>query len=107
MFRISKSDQPSTTVLVLDGQLCGEGIATVEDCCQQEIAKGKAVELLLRDLTNIDGAGKALLRRLVGRGVRLQASGIYTSYVVQTINTACALELDSSRSGRMRKETER
>lgn len=85
MFRISKSIEKSLITLVIDGQLCGDGLATVETCCEEEMLKGKPIHLLLRDLTNIDEAGKELLRRLAGRGVKLIASGVYTSYVVDRI----------------------
>jgi hypothetical protein len=36
----------------------------------------------------VDEAGQALLRRLGGDGARLHAIGIYTSYILQTINLA-------------------
>jgi len=57
MFRITRSDERSRTTLVADGQLCGDGISAVEVCCEQEIATGKPVQLLLCDMTNIDEAG--------------------------------------------------
>jgi hypothetical protein len=89
MFRISKSTEKSLTTLVIDGQLCGDGLATVESCCEEEMLKGKPIHLLLRDLTNIDEAGKELLRRMAGRGVKLIATGVYTSYIVgRIINSA-------------------
>jgi len=87
MFRITRSDERSRTTLVVDGQLCGDGISTVEASCEQEMATGKPVQLLLRDVTNIDEAGKALLRRLAAKGVCLIASGVYTSYLVEKITT--------------------
>ena len=92
MFRISKSDEQPLTTLVIDGQLCGDGVTTVEACCDEEILKGKPVQLLLRDLTNIDEAGKSLLRRMAEKGVKLLANGVYTSYVVEMIIAAKAAD---------------
>jgi hypothetical protein len=40
----------------------------------------------LRDVTNVDEAGKVLLRRLLAKGVSLVASGVYTSYLVQSFS---------------------
>lgn len=88
MFRITRSDERSRTTLVVDGQLCGDGISAVESCCEQEIATGKPLQVLLRDMTNIDEAGKALLRRLAGKGVCLVACGVYTSYLVEKITAS-------------------
>jgi hypothetical protein len=39
----------------------------------------------LRDVSVVGEDGQALLRRLATKGVRLKASGIYTSYIVQSI----------------------
>ena len=86
MFRVSKAQDPSRTIITVDGQLAGECIDVVEICCDQEISTGKPVHLLLRDLTTIDQAGRALLSRLAARGVRLLASGVYTSYIVHTLS---------------------
>jgi ABC-type transporter Mla MlaB component len=102
MFRISKSDEQTQTTLVIDGHLCGDGVITVEACCDEEVAKGNPVRLLMRDLTNIDEAGKALLGRLVDKGVTLLASGVYTSYVVEMITAAKTADSGMTSYGRVR-----
>jgi ABC-type transporter Mla MlaB component len=86
MLRVSKAEEPSSTVVTVDGQLSGDSIAVVETCCDQAISTGKAVHLFLRDVSTVDQAGRALLCRLAARGVRLLATGIYTSYLVRTLN---------------------
>src|SRR5471030_1256969 len=53
-------------------------------------AKGKAVELFLRDVSTIDAQGRTLLRGLARKGVRLRASGVYSSYVVGEIQSESA-----------------
>jgi hypothetical protein len=85
MVRISKAEERSRTTICVDGGLSGDAIGVVEECCNQEILTGRSVQLLLRDLTGIDLAGKALLRRLSTKGVRLSGNGVYTSYVLKTI----------------------
>jgi len=45
---------------------------------------GKPVDLVLRDVTAVDEAGRAFLRRLAEKGVRLFGNGVYTSYLVDS-----------------------
>lgn len=85
MFRVTRAEDPSRTVITIDGDLSGDSIEFVESCCMKEISAGKLVTLLLRDLTTIDLEGRALLARLARRGVRLLASGVYNSYIVQAL----------------------
>jgi len=73
--------------VTVDGQLSGDSIEVVETCCDQAESNGKPVQLFLRDVTTIDQAGRTLLARLAARGIRLIASGVYTSYLVQTAAT--------------------
>lgn len=83
MFHVGKTEEQSGTVITVDGQLSHDCIEFVEAYCNQEMSMGKPVALFLRDLTIVDQAGRALLRRLAAKGVRLLASGVYTSYIVQ------------------------
>lgn len=88
MFRVSKAEERSRTIVTIDGQLSGDYITVVETCCDQAISTGKPVHLFLRDVSTIDQAGRALLCRLAAKGVRLLASGVYTSYLVQALSPA-------------------
>jgi hypothetical protein len=49
--------------------------------------KTNGLRLYLRDVSTIDERGRALLRKLVEKGVGLQASGIYSSYIVDEIQS--------------------
>jgi hypothetical protein len=88
MFRVSKAEERSRTIVTIDGQLAGDSIEVVKTCCDQAISTGKPVDLFLRDVSTIDQAGRALLRLLAASGVRLLASGVYTSYIVQALTHA-------------------
>jgi hypothetical protein len=88
VFRVSKADERSHTLITFDGQLSSESIEIVETFCQQAMSTGKPVHLFLRDVSAVDQAGRALLCRLAGKGVRLLASGIYNSYLVRTLRQA-------------------
>lgn len=85
MLRIMTSDQPTCTLIAVDGQLLGEYLDTVENCCIQATSKGKPVQLFLRDVPIIGEDGWRLLHRLAAKGIGMKASGIYTSYVVDLI----------------------
>ncbi len=86
MFRVSKAEERSRTVVTIDGRLSADYVEVVETCCEQAISTGRPVDLFLRDVTTIDPAGRALLRRLAASGVRLLAKGVYTSYIVQALS---------------------
>jgi len=85
MIRVMTSDGPALTTITVDGQLSGEYVEVVERSCDAARSKGKPISLFLRDVTVIGEDGKALLRRLAAKGVRLKSSGVYNSYIVQSI----------------------
>jgi hypothetical protein len=95
MFRVSKADERSRTVITIDGQLSGECTEVIDTCCRQAMSTGKPVHLVLRDVPSVDHAGCALLRRLAALGVHLFASGIYNSYLVRTLGQADPQALSS------------
>ena len=88
MFRAGKVEGRSRTIVTIDGQLSGDYIEAVETCCDQAMCRGKPVHLFLRDVSTVDQAGRALLCRLAAKGVRLLASGVYTSYLVRALSPA-------------------
>jgi hypothetical protein len=96
MIRVSKAEERSHTMVTIDGQLSADYIGVVETCCDQAMATGKPVHLLLRDVSTIDQAGRALLCRLAAKGVGLLAIGVYISNLVQSISPAGARALNFS-----------
>jgi len=79
------ADEPALTMITVDGQLAGDNIQAIETICDRARSNGKSVWLFLRDVPVIGDDGQALLRRLATKGVRLKASGVYTSYIVRSI----------------------
>jgi ABC-type transporter Mla MlaB component len=75
-------------VLTLEGQLVGEYTTFIEESCNAALSKDRRVSLQLNDVSTIDEAGRSLLRKLAHKGIEIRASGIYTSYVVRSINAA-------------------
>jgi hypothetical protein len=87
MVRVTKTEEPSRTVVTIDGQLSGDSIGVVETCCKEAESDGGPVQLVLRNVTGIDQAGQTLLRHLAAKGFGVVASGVYTSYLVQSLSS--------------------
>ena len=83
-----QKEEQSLTIVTIDGQLSGNSITVVENCCNEAKSNGKLAQLFLRDISTVGQAGQMLLRRLAAKGVRLVAKGVYTSYVVQSLTSA-------------------
>lgn len=90
MFRISEAKSRSRRVVNIDGQLVGDYVRVAEDCCFRALERVKHLDVFLRDVSAVDEAGRDLLCRLVQRGVRLHASGVYLSNLVKAIQRAAA-----------------
>jgi hypothetical protein len=73
MLRVSKREEQSRTVLIVEGHLSADYVQVIETCCNEAISTGLIVHLYLRDVPAVDGASRALLSRLAAKGVRLRA----------------------------------
>lgn len=85
MFRVIKSEEQARTVITFEGELSGEGLEVVEAYCDEEASGGRQVDLELRELVTIDESGRALLARLVAKGIHLIPRGLYTTHIVQRL----------------------
>ena len=88
MFRVIQTKDRFGKVVNIDGQLAGDYVHAAEDYCARAPSSGTPVSLFLRELSAIDEAGWNLLRRLAEQGVRLLASGVYTSQLVRSLQRA-------------------
>ena len=88
MIRVMTADEPGSITITVDGTLSGEDIEPVQTCCTQALSKGKPVRLHLRDVSAIDECGRSMLRHLDAEGVELTANGVYSSYIVDEIQSA-------------------
>ena len=85
MIRIFTTDEPKEITITVDGQLVSDYVGSVQTCVNQAIGHKRPVHLFLRDVSHIDEHGRALLSRVAMNGVRLSASGVYSSYVVAEV----------------------
>ena len=85
MIRIQTNSDSQSVRIVIDGQLAGEDIVQMEASLRNALEPHKSASLFLRDVSHIDDAGRKLLSRLARNGVKLIASGVYSSYVVDEI----------------------
>jgi len=88
MVRVMIADEPASTLITVDGKLSGDWVEAVQTCCKEAISNGKPTRLYLRDVSTIDERGRTLLRQLAEKGVGLKASGVYSSYIVDEIQSA-------------------
>jgi hypothetical protein len=99
LLRVSKREERSRTVLIVEGRLSADYVQVVETCCNEAISTGAIVHLYLRSVTTVDGAGRAMLSRLAAKGVHLSASGLYTSHLIREL-TATTEQSTNHGSGR-------
>jgi hypothetical protein len=82
------ADELASTTITVDGKLYGDYVDPLETCCKQAISKGKPVWLYLRDCLRDRRSGPDTASELARTGVGLKARGIYSSYVVDEIQSA-------------------
>lgn len=74
MMRIMTATEPNAVTITVDGKLSAESVEAVDTRVTRAIGLGRAVRLFLRDITEIDRNGRALLRRLAIKGVHLNTA---------------------------------
>ena len=96
MIRVTKTEEESRTLITIDGRLAGESVTIVETCCSQAELTRTPICLYLHDVTTVDQSGMTLLRRLASKGVHLLGRDLYTSYLVEDLNSGEAASRVSS-----------
>ncbi len=87
MIRIMTANDEASTTITVDGMLSNQTVEPVQTCCMEALSRGKPVRLYLRDVSAIDESGRQMLRHLAAEGVDLTANGIYSSHVVEEIQS--------------------
>jgi hypothetical protein len=85
MFRITRADHPSHTLITIEGRLAGDYVGVAESACGDALSTSIPVTVLLKDVREIDANGRAFLRQLVLKRARLRASGVYLRHIVRSL----------------------
>jgi hypothetical protein len=85
MFRATRADHPNHILITIEGQLAGGYIEIAESACGEAFLTGSSLTVFLKNVNEIDSSGHALLRRLIQKGARIRANGIYLRHVVQSL----------------------
>jgi hypothetical protein len=99
VLRLSQSEGRSQIRIQLSGGLVGEYARLAERCCLEALAAGKRVQVLLRQVTAVDEAGRQLLSTLMRRGVRLRAVDLYCKELLKALRRSLGPRLPVSRCG--------
>jgi hypothetical protein len=97
MIRIMTASAPGSTTITVDGSLSDGSVEGVQTCCIEALSKGKPVRLHLRDVSAMDERCRTMLRHLAAAGVHLTAKHIYSSYIVDEIQSTSRKERRGSR----------
>ncbi len=88
MIRITTTTSRNGTTVMVEGQVVREYVEAIDMVVKQACVRGLPVHLFLRDVATIDESGRALLSRMAAMSVRLSATGVYSSYIVEEISHA-------------------
>ena len=85
MLRITVHEDEKKWRIEAAGKIGGPWVAELENAWRSVQAPGKEIEIDLRDVTCVDGAGQELLERMHRAGARLVACGVMMKTLVEEI----------------------
>jgi anti-anti-sigma regulatory factor len=85
MFRISQTSSRSQTIVNIDGRLTGEYVRLAEEYCTELLRAAKRLQIVLRDVSDIDDVGRSFLHRFASQGAHLHGKGVYMEHLVNQI----------------------
>lgn len=86
MLKISTKEVGSTEIWELEGKLSGDWVKELERFWKGRLSSANVpLEVHLKAVSYIDGAGKRLLTEMYGRGVTIKGCGCMTKGVVEEI----------------------
>lgn len=83
MLKITTIDGADHTVFELEGKLAGPWVGEMKACWRK--AAGRPVAVLLKQVSFIDSAGKALLIEMCRSGAEIEGAGCMISATVEEI----------------------
>jgi ABC-type transporter Mla MlaB component len=85
MLKITTHSENTRDILELEGRLAGPWIQELKECWQQAASADHEIRVVLKQVTFIDDAGRALLAAMHCAGVKLEATGCMTKAVIAEI----------------------
>jgi hypothetical protein len=85
MLRITIHENEKNRRIELAGTIAGQWVIELEKAWLSGLSPGKQTELDMRDVTSVDIDGRQLLKRMHSGGVRLVASGVAMTALVDEI----------------------
>ncbi len=85
MLKITTHSEGTLNILELEGRLVGPWIEELEKCWRQAAGADHEIRVVLKQVTYIDDAGRALLTAMHRAGVKLEANGCMTNAVIAQI----------------------
>jgi hypothetical protein len=102
MLRVTVHEDGTFCRLELAGRLAGPWVLETEYAWRFALSSGRQIELDLRELTDIDDAGRELLLVMLLAGVRLVVEGVWMKGLVGEIAEEGAID---NTTGQSRNET--
>ena len=85
MLKITTDIEDKRTILELEGRLAGPWVQELRDCWQRTRSDDRQIDVVLKQVTFIDGAGRQLLAEMHRQGAALAAEGCMTKAIVDEI----------------------
>jgi hypothetical protein len=85
MLKITTLDCGERTVFELEGKLAGPWVEEMRACWRKAAEGNRPVGVLLKQVSFIDSAGKALLTEMCRGGAAIDGAGCMTSVTVEEI----------------------
>jgi ABC-type transporter Mla MlaB component len=85
MLKITTRSESTLDILELEGRLAGPWNEELKECWRQATRADHEVRVVLKQVTFIDEAGKALLADMHRAGVKFDANGCMTRAVIAEI----------------------
>jgi anti-anti-sigma regulatory factor len=85
MLKITTDIDGKRANLELEGRLAGPWVQELQDCWQRVRNDDRQINVVLKQVTFIDGAGRQLLAEMHRQGAMLAAEGCMTIAIVEAI----------------------
>jgi hypothetical protein len=85
MLRIMVHQDGTQCRLELAGRLCGPWVGETERAWHSALCSGKEIEVDMREVIGVDGAGRELLAAMHHAGARLIAKGVWMTALIEEI----------------------